>query len=127
MSGLVLGGAAAQAYFRINYFLFVLLTTVVCMVLNPSSLIVLGLLATTWFYLFVARQAPITIGGRAFRCAPPVGIAACADHVAARAGPQLRLQRSMLKVAMPPGRILNASPADRDHVATSCTISPIEP
>ncbi len=74
MPGLVLGGVALQAYFRINYFLFVLLTTVVCMVLNPSSLIVLGLLATTWFYLFVARQASITIGGRAFRCTPPAGM-----------------------------------------------------
>lgn len=54
------------AYFRINYFLFVLLTTVVCMVLNPSSLIVLGSLSAIWFYLFVARQAAITIGGRPF-------------------------------------------------------------
>jgi len=54
------------AYFRINYFLVVVVTMVVCMVLNPASLIVLGMLAATWFYLFVARQAPITIGGRAF-------------------------------------------------------------
>lgn len=54
------------AYFRINYGIFVLLTTVVCMVLNPSSLVVLGLLAAVWCYLFVVRQASITIGGRPF-------------------------------------------------------------
>lgn len=54
------------AYFRINYFLFVLLATVVCMILNPSSLIVLGTLAALWFYLFVVRQSSITIGGRPF-------------------------------------------------------------
>ena len=56
------------AYFRINYGIFVLLTTVVCMVLNPSSLVVLGILSAVWFYLFVVRQASITIGGRPFRC-----------------------------------------------------------
>lgn len=37
------------------------------MVLNPSSLVVLGLLSAVWFYLFVFRQASITIGGRPFR------------------------------------------------------------
>jgi PRA1 family protein len=57
-----------SAYFRINYFVFILLTTVVCMVMNPSSLVVLGLLGALWFYLFIVRQASITIGGRAFRC-----------------------------------------------------------
>lgn len=67
-------GAAVQAYFRINYFLVVVVTMVVCMVLNPASLIVLGMLAATWFYLFVARQAPITIGGRAFRCATCISL-----------------------------------------------------
>lgn len=56
-----------SAYFRINYFVFILLTTVVCMVMNPSSLVVLGLLGALWFYLFIVRQAAITIGGRAFR------------------------------------------------------------
>jgi PRA1 family protein len=63
-----------SAYFRINYFVFILLTTVVCMVMNPSSLVVLGLLGALWFYLFIVRQAAITIGGRAFRC--------CIKHVA---------------------------------------------
>ena len=38
-------------------------------VLNPSSLVVLGLLAAAWFYLFIVRQASITIGGRPFRWA----------------------------------------------------------
>jgi hypothetical protein len=44
------------------------------MVMNPSSLVVLGLLGALWFYLFIVRQAAITIGGRAFRC--------CIEHLA---------------------------------------------
>ena len=69
-----------SAYFRINYFVFILLTTVVCMVMNPSSLVVLGLLGALWFYLFIVRQAAITIGGRAFRCL-------CSNFTACRKSP----------------------------------------
>lgn len=44
-----------------------LVVTVVSMVLNPSSLIVLGILLLGWIYLFVVRQVPVVIGGRTFR------------------------------------------------------------
>jgi PRA1 family protein 1 len=55
------------AYFKINYFIILLLSTAVCMVMNPSSLVVLGLLALSWIYLFAIRTAPLVIGGRTFR------------------------------------------------------------
>lgn len=70
-----------SAYFRINYFIFILLTTVVCMVMNPSSLVVIGLLGALWFYLFIVRQAAITVGGRAFRCSPvPCSVVPALSH-----------------------------------------------
>lgn len=55
------------AYFRVNYLAFMLLVTVTCMVLNPTSLIVLGCLALLWTYIFGIRTSPIVIGGRTFR------------------------------------------------------------
>ena len=42
--------------------------TLITLAFNPTSLIVLGLLAMAWIYLFVVRQSPIVIGGRTFRC-----------------------------------------------------------
>ncbi|KAK9815786.1 hypothetical protein WJX72_009473 [[Myrmecia] bisecta] len=53
-------------YFRINYLIFILLTTLVCMVLHPNSLIVLACLAMAWVYLFVVRKDPVILGGRTF-------------------------------------------------------------
>eukprot|EP00891_Asterochloris_glomerata_P005332 jgi/Astpho2/5332/e_gw1.00075.120.1_t len=52
------------AYFRINYLVVLLLITVVCMALNPTSLLVLAGLAVGWMYLFVLRATPLVIGGR---------------------------------------------------------------
>lgn len=55
------------AYFRVNYLAFMLTVTVTCMVLNPTSLIVLGCLALIWGYIFGVRSSPLVIGGRTFR------------------------------------------------------------
>ena len=55
------------AYFRVNYLAFMLVVTVTCMVLNPTSLIVLGCLALLWTYVFGIRTSPVVIGGRTFR------------------------------------------------------------
>lgn len=55
------------AYFRVNYLAFMLVVTVTCMVLNPTSLIVLGCLALIWGYIFGIRTSPLVIGGRTFR------------------------------------------------------------
>ena len=41
--------------------------TLITLAFNPTSFIVLGLLAAAWIYLFVVRQSPIVIGGRTFR------------------------------------------------------------
>lgn len=54
------------AYFRVNYLAFMLVVTVTCMVLNPTSLIVLGCLALLWTYVFGLRTSPVVIGGRTF-------------------------------------------------------------
>ena len=55
------------AYFRVNYLTFMLVVTVTCMLLNPTSLLVLGLLAMLWAYFFGVRTSPVVIGGRTFR------------------------------------------------------------
>jgi PRA1 family protein len=60
------------AYFRVNYLTIAVVVTVVSMVLNPSSLIVLGILVLGWIYLFIIRQAPLVIGGRTFRSLPNI-------------------------------------------------------
>lgn len=44
--------------------------TLITLAFNPTSFIVLGLLAMAWIYLFVVRNSPIIIGGRTFRCVP---------------------------------------------------------
>ena len=44
--------------------------TLVTLAFNPTSFLVLGLLAMAWIYLFVVRSSPIVIGGRTFRCLP---------------------------------------------------------
>lgn len=53
-------------YFRINYLIIMMGVTALCMVLNPSSLVVLAMLGLLWLYLFVVRQAPLVLGGRTF-------------------------------------------------------------
>ncbi|CAK0739323.1 hypothetical protein CVIRNUC_001156 [Coccomyxa viridis] len=53
-------------YFKVNYLMVVFTVTLITLAFNPTSLIVLGLLAMAWIYLFVVRQAPIVIGGRTF-------------------------------------------------------------
>ncbi|KAK9837985.1 hypothetical protein WJX74_009054 [Apatococcus lobatus] len=53
-------------YFRINYLIFMMVVTTVCMVLNPASLAVLAFLSLLWVYLFAVRTAPVVIGGRTF-------------------------------------------------------------
>jgi hypothetical protein len=55
------------AYFRINYLIIMLCVTFITLLVNPSSLIVLGFLTAGWSYLFVVRTSPIVIGGRTFR------------------------------------------------------------
>ncbi|KAK9831507.1 hypothetical protein WJX81_003743 [Elliptochloris bilobata] len=54
------------AYFRINYLILMLCVTFITLLLNPTSLLVLGFLTAGWSYLFVVRTAPIVIGGRTF-------------------------------------------------------------
>ena len=45
-----------------------LCVTFITLLMNPTSLLVLGFLTAGWSYLFVVRTAPIVIGGRTFRC-----------------------------------------------------------
>ena len=52
-------------YFKINYLVFMVLTTLVVMLMNPSSLFVLGGLGAAWSYVFVIRTTPITYNDRA--------------------------------------------------------------
>lgn len=54
-------------YFKVNYLVVILTITAVTMAVYPTSLIVLGLLALAWLYLFVIRQSPLVIGGRTFK------------------------------------------------------------
>lgn len=51
-------------YFRINYALTMCGFLAVALILNPSSLIVLGGLLLAWVYVFVVRAKPMMIGGR---------------------------------------------------------------
>ncbi|DBA83988.1 TPA: hypothetical protein ACH3X1_006477 [Trebouxia sp. C0004] len=53
-------------YFKVNYLVVIVTITAVTMALYPTSLIVLGLLALAWLYLFVIRSSPLVIGGRTF-------------------------------------------------------------
>lgn len=55
-------------YFRINYAVILLLSTLAVMLMNPSSLIVLGGLAAAWTYVYAVRTTPLTIGERTLRC-----------------------------------------------------------
>ena len=57
-------------YFRVNYLIIMVAVTVLCMLLNPKALVVLGMLGMLWVYLFVVSQAPLVLGGRTFRRAP---------------------------------------------------------
>lgn len=62
-------------YFRINYLVFLMLSTLTVMLMNPSSLFVLGGLGAGWVYLYAVRTAPVVIGERTLRwvplCNPP--------------------------------------------------------
>jgi hypothetical protein len=55
------------SYFRVNYMVFLLLSTVLVMLMNPSSLIVLGGLGASWVYMYAIRTAPVQIGERTLR------------------------------------------------------------
>lgn len=56
-------------YFRVNYLIIMLMTTAATFLMHPSSLLVLGLLASGWMYVFLMRTTPIVVGGRTLRCA----------------------------------------------------------
>jgi len=53
-------------YFKVNYLVVIVTITAITMAMNPTSLIVLGVLALAWLYLFVIKQTPLVIGGRTF-------------------------------------------------------------
>ena len=72
-------------YFKVNYLMVVFTVTLITLAFNPTSFIVLGLLAMAWIYLFVVRQSPIVIGGRTFRCLPDAIPALMYDFPAASA------------------------------------------
>ena len=54
-------------YFKVNYLVVIVTITAITMAMNPTSLIVLGVLALAWLWLFVIKQAPLVIGGRTFK------------------------------------------------------------
>ena len=52
-------------YFKVNYLMVVFTVTLITLAFNPTSFLVLGLLAMAWIYLFVVRASPIVSeGGR---------------------------------------------------------------
>ncbi|XP_057756208.1 PRA1 family protein B3-like [Arachis stenosperma] len=55
-------------YFRINYYAVVLLTVAVCLLSNPSSLVILLLLLSAWLSLYLLRPSdiPLVLLGRTF-------------------------------------------------------------
>ncbi|MED6163026.1 hypothetical protein PIB30_076116 [Stylosanthes scabra] len=55
-------------YFRINYYAVVLLTIAVCLLTNPSSLVILLLLLSAWLSLYLLRPSdtPLVLLGRTF-------------------------------------------------------------
>ena len=56
--------APPQAYFRVNYLIVMGATCITTFLMNPSSLMVLGILLGVWIYFMVVRQAPVVISGR---------------------------------------------------------------
>lgn len=52
------------SYFRVNYLLTILATTIVSFVMHPTSLLILGVLLAAWLYVLFIRQQPILIAGR---------------------------------------------------------------
>lgn len=46
-------------YFRVNYFLFIVLVTITLILLNPSSILVMALLGGLWSFLFVLRSGEL--------------------------------------------------------------------
>eukprot|EP00798_Chlamydomonas_sp_ICE-L_P003380 gene3380-13417_t len=52
------------AYFRINYLIVMLTTCTVTFLMNPSSLLVLGLLLGFWIYFLFVKTTPVEIAGR---------------------------------------------------------------
>eukprot|EP00951_Prasinocladus_malaysianus_P006027 scaffold42586_cov48-Prasinocladus_malaysianus.AAC.1 len=53
------------AYFRNNYIVLMAITTMLVILMNPSSLIVIASLAASWIYMFAIRTSPVMIGERA--------------------------------------------------------------
>uniref|UniRef100_A0A7S0VS06 PRA1 family protein n=1 Tax=Polytomella parva TaxID=51329 RepID=A0A7S0VS06_9CHLO len=51
-------------YFKLNYIIIILNTTVLSFLMHPSSLIVLLLLSASWAYVFLVRQGPLVINGK---------------------------------------------------------------
>lgn len=54
------------SYFKTNYAIVAMGTTALLMLMNPSSLIVLGLLALVWFYMYIIKTSALVLGGREF-------------------------------------------------------------
>lgn len=54
------------AYFKVNYLIVIMLTLAITFISDPSSLLSVAVLLVGWFYVFVVRTSPITIGGRTF-------------------------------------------------------------
>lgn len=55
------------AYFKVNYSVAVLATCMVTFLMNPSSLLVLGVLVAAWAYFIFVKQGPLVISGRQIR------------------------------------------------------------
>lgn len=52
------------SYFRVNYLLVILATTIVSFVMHPTSLLVLAVLLGMWIYVLFIRQQPVIVAGR---------------------------------------------------------------
>ncbi|GAX75235.1 hypothetical protein CEUSTIGMA_g2680.t1 [Chlamydomonas eustigma] len=53
-----------SAYFRVNYLIVMLTTTLATFLLHPTALIILGLLIAGWIWVIFIKSAPLVIGGR---------------------------------------------------------------
>jgi hypothetical protein len=53
-----------SSYFKVNYLMFMLVTTAVTFLMHPTSLFTLGFLIGLWIYVILIRTSPLSIGGR---------------------------------------------------------------
>jgi hypothetical protein len=53
-----------SAYFRVNYLVVMLTTTLATFLFHPTALIILGLLIAGWVWVLFIKSAPLVIGGR---------------------------------------------------------------